>query len=134
MATEKEPSQRPAIPLVGVLLCVAVYALVSWRMDGAPKREPRREESAAVLEEAPPDFWATDGADAGVWVPARPLPIKPFEGQKTPPCTKRVQVELNGGCWIETSVQPPCEELFEHQRKCYVPVRMAQPPPTSVGP
>lgn len=87
----------------------------------------------------PPEVWATDGAaDAGPV--ARPMPGKPFEGQKRPPCDKALgQVEIVGACWLALEVRPSqvpgCgADYFEHDGKCYLPVKQAKRPPTSVEP
>jgi hypothetical protein len=92
---------------------------------------------APVLEEAPPETWATDGLEEDAGVVARNLPSKPFEGQKRPPCTPPREKEINGGCWlvIEGEVGPDnCGIYYAHAGKCHVPVRQAKRPPTSVAP
>ena len=64
---------------------------------------------------------------------ARPLPREPFKGQKRPPCTRHVEVELIGACWGPHKLKAPCpNELYEHQGECYVPLFSAKPPPQSV--
>lgn len=88
-------------------------------------------------QESPPEFWATDGEQPPGPV-ARPMPAKPFKGQKKPPCGKR-DVALNGGCWREMAKPPdPREECgpdeFLHGGKCYLPVQEAKRPPTSIEP
>lgn len=100
--------------------------------------EPRSAPPAS--EEAPPAIWATDGAAEDAGPIARPMPGKPFEGQKKPPCNKKLgQVALNGGCWLALEVRPSevpgCgADYFEHGGKCYLPVQQATRPPTSVQP
>jgi hypothetical protein len=65
---------------------------------------------------------------------ALPLPSEPFKGQKRPPCSRYVQVELVGGCWVPHELKAPCpDELYEHKSKCYLPVFAAKPPPQSLG-
>lgn len=86
---------------------------------------------------ANPSFnaWLSDTVDAGVSVIARPLPREPFKGQKRPPCTRYVEVELVGGCWAAHELKAPCPDtLFEYQGKCYLPSFSAKPPPQSSGP
>jgi hypothetical protein len=81
--------------------------------------------------------WLSGTVDAGTPVIARgaPLPSGPFKGQKRPPCTRYVEVELAGGCWMTHELKAPCPEtLFEHQGKCYAPSFSAKPPPQSLGP
>lgn len=115
---------------------LAVVFLVGAGIAGCLTR-PRNHESAE-LPESPPEIWATDGEQSSAPV-ARPMPAKPFEGQKRPPCTKVAQVELNGGCWVALEVRPNqvpgCgPDYFEHGGKCYLPVRQAPKVPTSIGP
>ncbi len=92
----------------------------------------------ALVEESPPEVWATDGeVDAGVI--ARPMPSKPFKGQKTPPCKGKGEVELAGGCWVALKTPPEpgigCgPSYFEHAGECYLPVKRAERLPTSMEP
>lgn len=69
---------------------------------------------------------------------ARPMPSTPFEAQKKPPCTPRRQVAINGGCWVELATKPLDDQCgddgYAHGGKCYVPVKQAKRPPTSVMP
>lgn len=46
---------------------------------------------------------------------------------------EKTQVEINGGCWMETKKPPPCPQgkLWEHEGKCWIPVGEAKPVPTS---
>jgi serine/threonine protein kinase len=39
---------------------------------------------------------------------ARPLPEKPFPGQKKPPCEPRYEVAALGACWFVAAAKPPC--------------------------
>ncbi|MFL5358611.1 hypothetical protein [Archangium sp.] len=76
-----------------------------------------------------------DTVDAGELVVARPLPREPLKGQKRPPCTRYVEVEINGGCWAEHALKAPCPDvLYEYEDKCYLAAFSAKPPPQSVGP
>jgi hypothetical protein len=72
--------------------------------------------------------------DGGVLGFSRPMPSKPYPGQKRPPCKPRLELELNGGCWVPHREKAPCpEDLFEYQGECYM--ASMQPPkmPQSVG-
>jgi hypothetical protein len=65
---------------------------------------------------------------------ARPLPRKPFKGQKRPPCILLVEVELFGACWGPHKLTAPCpDQLFEHEGQCYTPLIIPQSPPQSLG-
>jgi hypothetical protein len=69
---------------------------------------------------------------------SRPLPGKPFPGQKTKRCDDEGAVLINGGCWQELKRQPPCGRYFLDRGACWIPVPedpkkpVAEPPrPTS---
>jgi hypothetical protein len=66
---------------------------------------------------------------------AYPLPDGPFKGQKKPPCLKRTEVEIRGGCWVELSARPPCpQSTAEYEGKCYMPVGTRPPEPRALRP
>jgi hypothetical protein len=77
--------------------------------------------------EAPP--WNTP-VDAPVLIHSGhpigyPLPSRPFRNQAKAPCKtqRQLEIELNGGCWVELAQKPPCaEDRAEHEGKCYLPV------------
>jgi len=76
-----------------------------------------------------------DVADGGLSIIAYPFPSKPYKGQKRPPCTPKIEMEINGGCWVPHALKPPCpEELHEYQGQCFTVAVTAQPLPQSVGP
>ncbi|WP_309895764.1 hypothetical protein [Archangium sp.] len=78
--------------------------------------------------------WSVDTMPQGQSVFALPFPRERFKGQKRPPCTPYVQVELVGGCWVPHKLKAPCPgDLYEHQGECYLPVLATKPPPQSVG-
>jgi hypothetical protein len=127
--------------VVGALL----FALVRSVPEPQPPSGP---ESLAGAEFSPPshevptDSWGPlkemallGETDGGVLALARPMPSKPYPGQKRPPCKPRLELELNGGCWVPHREKAPClEDLFEYQGECYM--ASMQPPkmPQSVGP
>lgn len=49
---------------------------------------------------------------------------------------ERAQVELSGGCWVETKTRPPCPrgKQWEHDGRCWLPVADAKPVPTTGEP
>lgn len=49
---------------------------------------------------------------------------------------ERAQVEINGGCWVETKTPPPCPrgKQWEHDGRCWLPVAEAKPVPTTGDP
>lgn len=49
---------------------------------------------------------------------------------------ERAQVEINGGCWVETKTPPPCPrgKQWEYEGRCWLPVADAKPIPTTGEP
>ncbi|HYO58911.1 hypothetical protein [Archangium sp.] len=73
-------------------------------------------------------------ADGGPPALSHPMPRKAYKGQKRPPCTPRIEVEIVGGCWVPHMLKAPCpEELHEYQGQCYTIAVNAPPPPQSLG-
>lgn len=119
--------------VLGLLVLLATLFLRE-RTPGLPPAVP-----VAKREEEAPAIWSVDtrGPDAwwGVSSSARRLPPKPFPEQKRPPCIPRLEEQLGGGCWLVLGARAPCPaDTFEHETKCYIPVRVAQRPPTSFTP
>lgn len=58
----------------------------------------------------------------------RPGPNQKRSGQCKP---ERSEVELNGGCWVQTNHPLPCPEGYqwEHEGRCWLPVAHAKPVP-----
>jgi eukaryotic-like serine/threonine-protein kinase len=53
----------------------------------------------------------------------RPMPSKPFPGQRRPPCEPRVEKEIFGGCWLGPieDQKPPCgDRMFDYEGKCFL--------------
>jgi serine/threonine-protein kinase len=76
-----------------------------------------------------PSAWSTIAVDP----PPRPLP-----GQKRPNangrCPNKLQVPINGGCWIKLPLEPKdCEEdsYLIYKGGCYAPAMPPARPPTS---
>ena len=142
---ELRPWRRLGLALAGVAaVCTLVFVLV--RMDSAPSDGPDSLAGAApasVSHVGPMDGGETesftngllgDTTPQGELVFARPLPREPFKGQKRPPCTRYVEVELIGACWGPHKLKAPCpNELYEHEGECYLPIFSARPPPQSLG-
>ena len=134
-----EPRLRWRLGLSGVIaatVCALLFALV--RPASVP--QPMSAPPAPLSHEVPmaagtSDFNAllADTTPQEQTVFARPLPKEPFKGQKRPPCTRYVEVELVGACWAPHKLKAPCPEtLFEHQGECYLPSFSAKPPPSSL--
>jgi hypothetical protein len=137
---EPRPMERQGFALAGVAaVCTLLFALVrlvsgaplpsgSESLAGTPTAAVSPEEPTAN-EEADLSFraWLADTEDAGTSAVTRPLPDKPFKGQKRPPCKRPSETELVGGCWAEHAIKAPCpEDLYEYQGKCYIPAYSAK--------
>ena len=134
----KEPRPRPAGRLgspggaLGLASLLAL-AVVLWPRATVHPQAVHPQEVHS-MEESPVFTRSSNEPTAGIQ--GFPMPNKPFEGQKKPPCdAKRAEVELHGGCWMEIARRPPCSEgAAEYQGKCYVAVGTVIRPPTSIGP
>ncbi len=66
---------------------------------------------------------------------ARPLPEKPFPGQRQPPCSPRIETLLRGACWLCLDMKPPCgNNAYEWEGRCCIPSFNAARQPTSNPP
>jgi hypothetical protein len=66
---------------------------------------------------------------------ARPLPEKPFPGQRQPPCSPRIETVLRGACWLCLDMKPPCgNNAYESEGRCCIPSFNAPRQPTSNPP
>ncbi|WP_309895545.1 hypothetical protein [Archangium sp.] len=139
------PEPRPRWHLglgVGVVSAAAVgallFALVRLDSVSQPSTPPAPMSHAELSETEVPDSidkWLADATAQESFSLARPLPKAPYKGQKRPPCTPLVEVELIGACWGTHKLKPPCpDSLHEHQGECYVPMFSAKPPPSAIEP
>ncbi len=64
------------------------------------------------------------------------IPKQPLPGQRRPPCQRRWEVVINGGCWkLLAGSEPPCGEgEYEWQGGCYDPALSRTRAPTSTNP
>jgi hypothetical protein len=65
-----------------------------------------------------------------------PMPKKPLQGQKRPPCGPEL-VAVNGACWAGPikGREAPCPQgMFDHEGECYVPIFDTSRQPTSEEP
>ena len=126
--------------VVGALLFALVRSVPEPQTPSGPDSLAGTEFSPPS-HEVPTDTWGPlkemallGETDGGVLALARPMPSKPYPGQKRPPCTRHTEVELVGACWMPHELKAPCpDSLHEHQGKCYVPAFSAKPPPQSLG-
>jgi hypothetical protein len=141
---EPRPRWRMGLVLAGAAAVGAlVFALVRLAPGAQPPAGPdpvARIAPAPLRDEVP-----TDGlvplTELSLLVPTEgspalthPLPSRPYKGQRRPPCKPRVEVELNGGCWVPHELKAPCpEDLYEYQGKCYTVSMQPQPQPQALG-
>lgn len=65
-------------------------------------------------------------------VVAYDMPSKPLKGQKRPPCTRRGETEINGGCWVLLALELPCKDGgYEWKGRCYMPMGADERPDSS---
>ncbi|WNG26859.1 hypothetical protein F0U62_24685 [Cystobacter fuscus] len=117
----------------GLLLGLGVWLLTSLSASPAPHGQEPAPETASREETSS----LVDLAAVEPTAPAYPMPKEPFLNQVVAPCPrKKVVVEINGGCWVETAQKPPCDDTneAEYQGKCYMPVSKPRMLPQSVGP
>jgi hypothetical protein len=118
---------RPRWRLGLALVSAAVLGVVLLPATLAPVAEDR------VREGSPMKAWATDAH-------ADPVPVKsgetprPVKNQKRAPCTKGLEREVSGVCWLATEHTPPnCPpQTVSYDGKCLLPVATPRPVPTSV--
>ena len=144
-APEPRPLWRLGLALTGAAaVCALVFALGRLAPVSPPPVGPEAlasAEHAPMSPEVPADTWGPltemsflRTTDGGLLALSRPLPSKPYPGQKRPPCKARVEVELNGGCWVPHKEKAPCpEDLFESKGECYTVSGQPPPLPQSLG-
>ncbi|HZH77130.1 MAG TPA: hypothetical protein VEY88_13955 [Archangium sp.] len=131
------PSVRAlaAAGLAVLALCGGLWLGMGTRSMVSPTPLPSTPGLGEWADTGLPFSLLTDGAEESPMGIAYPLPDKPFVNQLKPPCrSKATHVAINGGCWVELAVRPPCEDSAEYQGKCYYPVLKAQRPPQSLSP
>ena len=108
------------------VLLVLLLGVPHWQAFIESQRIEQHEATAVAVpveeeNRAPKLVDTTDVELTGI---AYPLPKKPFSDQAKAPCkANRHEVEINGGCWLELALRPPCgEDYAEYQGKCFVPV------------
>ena len=125
-----------------VALLVLVLVLVTMR---GPRREPQagaglgfREDRSVSLGDSatsPSTVMAPESQGGKAPKLARPLPEKPFPGQRQPPCNPRTEVVLRGVCWAVLEAKPPCgDTAYEWEGRCYLPSIPPGRQPTSNPP
>ncbi|MFL5354660.1 hypothetical protein [Archangium sp.] len=145
-ANEPRPGSRLGLALAGTAaVCALAFVLMHQAPASPPPANPHAVASvgpAPMSDEVPTNTAAplTGNAivgieDGGIPALAHPFPRKPYKGQKRPPCTPRVEVEIMDACWVPHELKAPCpKELYEYQGKCYTTSMLPPPTPQSVEP
>ncbi|HZI04710.1 MAG TPA: hypothetical protein VEZ71_11840 [Archangium sp.] len=121
--------------LAAMGLAMMAVAAAFWWHSSVPKGDARMALAGdAVAHTTPPDMSLVNGSDTVPDAIAFPMPDKPYSNQAKPPCKpRRGEVEINGGCWVELTKRPPCEDTVEYKGKCYAVVGERSPrPPQSI--
>ncbi|OJT17015.1 hypothetical protein BO221_47210 [Archangium sp. Cb G35] len=118
--------------LVATGLTMVALAVAFWWHPPAFQRDDQMTLAGdGTAHTTPPEMGLVNG---GGFVPdavAFPMPDKPYSNQAKPPCRpRRGEVEINGGCWVELSKRPPCEDTVEYKGKCYAVVGERSPRPS----
>lgn len=116
----------PWLPRAIAALALVALSVGSW-LHFTQRHAPRESHPAggafrmALQAEAPTVIDTENAFAVGI---AYPMPSGPFSNQAKAPCkTQKLEVEINGGCWVELAQLPPCaEDRAEYQGKCYLPV------------
>ncbi|ATB37147.1 hypothetical protein CYFUS_002568 [Cystobacter fuscus] len=106
-----------------IAMGIAIWGVLTLSEGPAPHAEMEVEDTEV------PEWILTGQGDAGVV--AKKMPSKRMKGQAAPPCTLP-QVLLNDACWEEMKRTAPCEDFYEHEGRCYVPIVEKKRAPTSV--
>lgn len=122
----------PGAAVVASLTAVALlWVLVAPRIQATP---------VAQLQEGTGGGGMVGGfvlaaADMDGTLLALEMPKRPFPGQKVKDCDPDAsEVQLYGGCWVETSRRAPCgDKLYERNGKCYRPAGKPQETPRAIS-
>jgi serine/threonine protein kinase len=128
---------------------VLLFTAIVWRGPAPPAEQPSVVQAEALAIEDEPDAGTRGlGEDAlatRVETPevpimvegvSEPIPDNPLSGQRRPPCQRRWEVVINGGCWkLLAGSSPPCGHgEYEWQGGCYDPALERARAPTSEDP
>jgi serine/threonine protein kinase len=133
-----EPATPPWLSLAGVAVVGVMLVFLGWEMHrAASEQQPAPQPWIATPEEVAqfaPDAGVGDEAlSAAQEVPravlpsvlslGRPMPSKPYPGQRRPPCAPRVEREIIGACWLGPikGQEPPCgDRMVDYEGECFL--------------
>lgn len=111
-----------------LLVVAAVYVAISLVQIRCTPQQ-----SQLVLGPLKPEDAVVDLRQDGGAPVRRGIPLRPSDWQKTPPCESEAgEVAINGACYIELRMRPPCGRTLEYGAGCYRPVAKLQREPSSV--
>lgn len=136
------------VAFLGVLLAGLIVALFHHEPREAriaADRESHEDTIVSVGDQAmvaPISTQAPMPAKDGKRTLGEPLPERPLDGQRRPPCNKFGEVSIGGGCWYRVpDIHPPCKEEgkedgYSWKGACYSPSYPSQQQrqPTSAPP
>lgn len=121
--------------MLWTVLVLAFAVLIP--LGGTALLRPGRPPLPSAVPEVPPLDWTTDGGPMATRQVLAGFPGPGPNQKRAGHCDpERAQVEINGGCWVETKTPPPCPmgKQWEHEGRCWLPVAEAKPIPTTGEP
>lgn len=108
---------------------------VSIQTDELSEERAQENELASLADALAPVSVSAQDSMAVSSVIGPHVPDEPLDGQVRAPCRRRGTMAINGGCWIGTTLSPPCgEDAYEWKGACYLPLWESGRPPTSRKP
>lgn len=109
-ANKPRPRWDVGLVLVGVVALVALVLL--WPVVQAPVAKVQ-----VRMPESEMEVWATDIAVDPVPLRSGGVP-RPVPNQKRAPCTKGLELELSGACWLSVTQRPCPPQTVAYQSQC----------------
>jgi hypothetical protein len=131
--------EEMALAIVGLLLAVLTVAVLYRGQEGKTASSADGGDIVAVgdsVSTMPVSALAPMRTDSAPSALGKPMPEKPFPGQRTPPCTRHGETEIRGGCWyaLRDAPQPCKEDAYDWNGACYLPSYPARRQQTSQPP
>jgi eukaryotic-like serine/threonine-protein kinase len=140
---------RVLLPGLAAAAVVLLAVVILWGSSGPREQAPELARAEPMANGAAPDAGTRGLGDSTpttrvtseespvvleAKVIATEFPDEPLPGQRRAPC-KGNSVEINGGCWMVTTIQPPCgDDAYEWKGSCYYPILTRAKPRTSKKP
>jgi eukaryotic-like serine/threonine-protein kinase len=137
-------STRVLWPRVAAVAAIVLTVSIGWASRGACEGAPELGRAEAWDAGPEPDARTRGLGDStpttrvtsegfpvvvDAKVIAEELPEEPLPRQRRAPCRGN-SVEINGGCWMVTNIQPPCgDDAYEWKGSCYYPIIVTRAKP-----